>query len=72
MRAQSTFSGKQREAWNLGMNAFEAGQWGVAKDYFNCVMDQSGGIDGPSRFLLQKMEELNFCAPDSWQGYRQI
>lgn len=71
MRARSSFCGNQREAWSLGMNAFEAGQWGVAQDHFNCVLDQSGGMDGPSRFLLQRMEEHNFCAPVSWQGFRQ-
>lgn len=71
VRARSSFCGKQREAWSLGMNAFEAGQWGVAQDHFNCVLDQSGGTDGPSRFLLQRMEEHNFCAPVSWQGFRQ-
>ena len=71
VRARSHFSVKQREAWSLGMNAFEEGQWDVAKDQFISVLDQSGGIDGPSRFLLQRMEERNFCAPDSWQGYRQ-
>jgi hypothetical protein len=71
VRARSNFSGKQREIWTLGMNAFEAGQWGDARDHFNCVLDLSGGTDGPSRFLLQRMEEHNFCAPDSWQGYRR-
>lgn len=71
VRARSHFSGKQREAWSFGMNAFVAGQWGVARGHFNYVLDQSGGMDGPSHFLLQKMEEHNFCAPDSWQGCRQ-
>jgi hypothetical protein len=60
VRARSSFNGKQREAWNLGMDAFEVGQWGVARDHFNDVLDQSGGTDGPSRFLLKRMEEHNF------------
>jgi len=70
--ARSHFSDKQREAWSLGMTYFEKGQWDLARDHFNIVLEQSGGKDGPSLHLLQRMNEHNYCAPDSWQGYRQI
>jgi hypothetical protein len=70
--ARSHFSDKQREAWSWGMTYFEKGQWDLARDHFNIVLGQSGGNDGPSLHLLQRMKEHNYCAPDSWQGYRQI
>ncbi len=70
--ARSHFSDKQREAWSWGMTYFEKGQWNLARDHFNIVLEQSGGNDGPSLHLLQRMKEHNYCAPDSWQGYRQI
>jgi hypothetical protein len=70
--ARSHFSDKQREAWILGMTYYEKGQWDLARDHFNIVLEQSGGKDGPSLHLLHRMNELNYCAPDSWQGYRQI
>lgn len=70
--ARSHFSDKQREAWGVGMNSFEKGQWDLARDHFNVVLEQSGGKDGLSQHLLQRMKELDYRAPDSWQGYRQI
>jgi len=69
VRARSEFSDKQRKLWGLGIDAFEAGKWDFAKARFNDVLEQSGGKDGPSRYLLGRMKEHNFCAPDSWQGY---
>ena len=68
VRVRSHFSSKQRDAWGLGMKAFEAGQWDVAQKHFNDVLEQSRGKDGPSKYLLGRMKEYNFKAPDDWQG----
>eukprot|EP00578_Thalassiosira_sp_NH16_P003983 CAMPEP_0181134474 /NCGR_PEP_ID=MMETSP1071-20121207/32108_1 /TAXON_ID=35127 /ORGANISM="Thalassiosira sp., Strain NH16" /LENGTH=864 /DNA_ID=CAMNT_0023220997 /DNA_START=56 /DNA_END=2647 /DNA_ORIENTATION=- len=62
---RSRFKNYSKE-WRLGMDAFEAGQWDVAHEHFNHVLKKSGGKDGPSRYLLGRMEEYNYCAPDSW------
>jgi hypothetical protein len=70
--ARSHFSEKQRKVWSLGMTSFEKGEWGIAKEHFNIVLELSGGKDGPSKYLLQQMKEHNNCAPDYWKGYRQI
>ena len=69
VRARSHFNDKQRHTWKLGINAFEAGEWDVAKARFNDVLRDSNGKDGPSQYLLKRMKMYNFCAPDSWQGY---
>mmetsp|Transcript_37968 Transcript_37968/g.79521 ORF Transcript_37968/g.79521 Transcript_37968/m.79521 type:complete len:864 (-) Transcript_37968:224-2815(-) len=69
VRARSNFSGFQRQIWGKGMDAFEAGKWAIAKNHFDDVLQQSGGKDGPSRYLLGRMEQHKFSAPDSWQGY---
>ena len=70
--ARSHFSDKQRGAWALGMAAYEKGQWGLAREHFNFVLEQSDGKDGPALNLLRRMGEHNYCAPESWQGYRMI
>ncbi|KAL3809302.1 hypothetical protein ACHAXA_009426 [Cyclostephanos tholiformis] len=70
--ARSHFSDKQRQVWSLGMTSFEKGEWDIARDHFNIVLELSGGKDGPSQHLLRQMKELNYCAPENWQGYRQI
>ena len=70
--ARSHFSDKQRQVWSLGMTSFEKGEWDIARDHFNIVLELSGGKDGPSQHLLRQMKELNYCAPENWRGYRQI
>lgn len=70
--ARSHFSDKQRGAWALGMAAYEKGQWGLAREHFNFVLEQSDGKDGPALNLLRRMGKHNFCAPESWQGYLMI
>mmetsp|Transcript_4375 Transcript_4375/g.9690 ORF Transcript_4375/g.9690 Transcript_4375/m.9690 type:complete len:878 (-) Transcript_4375:81-2714(-) len=69
VRVRAHFTDKQRQIWGLGMDAFEAGKWDIAKIHFNNVLVDSGGTDGPSQYLLGRMKKHNFCAPDSWQGY---
>lgn len=71
VRARSHFSGKQRQVWQLGMDAFEAGKWDVARNHFDDVLKWSDGKDGPSCHLLGRMKEYNFEAPASWQGFWQ-
>jgi len=70
--ARSHFSDKQRGAWALGMAAYEKGQWGLAREHFNFVLEQSDGKDGPALNLLRRMGEHNYSAPESWQGYCMI
>lgn len=69
VRARSHFSDRQRQTWALGMDAFEAGKWDVAKIHFENVLESSGGKDGPSRCLLGRIEKHCFSAPESWRGY---
>ncbi|KAL9180261.1 hypothetical protein ACHAXT_008231 [Thalassiosira profunda] len=69
VRARSHFGGRQRELWTLGMAAFEAGKWDVARAHFDEVLKESEGKDGPSRYLLGRMNEHNYQAPASWRGY---
>ncbi|KAL7552648.1 hypothetical protein ACHAWF_015882 [Thalassiosira exigua] len=69
VRARSRFGENQRRTWHLGMEAFEEGRWDVAKDRFDEVLAESDGKDGPSLYLLKRMGEHDFRAPDSWQGY---
>ncbi|KAL7469701.1 hypothetical protein ACHAXS_009970 [Conticribra weissflogii] len=70
-RVQSHFSSEQRTLWEGGMEAFEEGNWYVAKTNFEQVLQTSDGKDGPSLHLLRRMKEYDFVAPESWQGYWQ-
>jgi len=70
-RVQSHFSSEQRTLWEKGIEAFEEGNWDLAKTGFEQVLQKSDGKDGPSLYLLGKMKEYDFVAPESWQGYWQ-
>ena len=71
IRARDHFT-SMRQTWNAGMEAFEAGSWDAARLHFDAVLEKSGGKDGPSRYLLGRMKEYDYNAPDDWRGYWNI
>jgi len=72
VRLRRHFTDDHRLLWKDGMDAYLAGNWPEASIRFNKVLHLSEGIDGPSRFLLDQIEESGGEAPDDWGGYRVV
>lgn len=59
-----------RASWENGIIAFIKGDWALAKTVFNDLLRQSRNTDGPSKHLLEVIDEHNGEAPSDWPGYR--
>jgi hypothetical protein len=59
-----------RQLWNDGFAAFIKGDWQKARDIFHETMKLSEGQDGPSKFLIEVIDEHGGTAPQDWNGYR--
>ena len=69
VRLRRHFTDEQRRLWKDGMNAYLGGDWSEASIHFSKVLQLSGGLDGPSRLLLSRIEAKGGAAPDDWEGY---
>ena len=58
-----------RVIWAEGMDAFIIGDWMKAKDKFTECYRLTKKKDGPSKRLIEFIEEHHDAAPESWQGY---
>lgn len=67
-----------RMAFRDGLNAYIAGDWLLAKTYFERahksfrVSAPMLKCDGPTQTLLEYMAKYSFEAPPHWKGYRQL
>ena len=74
----STASQEFLDRFGVGYRAYEDGDWPKAAEVLkSCLMmnkDSTGNPikDGPTTTLLRVMEEHNFVAPKSWQGFREL
>jgi len=59
-----------RALWENGINAYIRGDWGKARDIFHETMRLSKKKDGPSKFLMEIIDEHGGTAPQDWPGYR--
>jgi hypothetical protein len=59
-----------RTLWDMGMEAYIAGDWSKAKQIFDETLRLTKGKDGPSKALLAYIAEHDGVAPKSWKGYR--
>jgi class 3 adenylate cyclase len=59
-----------RALWENGITAYIKGDWQKARDIFHETMRQSHGKDGPSKFLMEVIDEHQGTAPHDWPGYR--
>lgn len=60
-----------RQLFNTGIEAYERGQWRMAKDFLErCLKLQP--TDGPSLNIYEFMRSNQFKAPDDWQGVRKL
>lgn len=59
-----------RALWEQGINAYIKGDWQKARDIFHETMRMSKDKDGPSKFLIQTIDEHGGAAPSNWPGYR--
>lgn len=69
VRLRRHFTDEQRRLWSDGMVAYLAGHWSEASINFGKVLQISGGLDGPSRLLLSRIEAKGGTPPDDWDGY---
>ena len=69
VRLRRHFTDEQRRLWSDGMVAYLGGHWSEASIAFGKVLQLSGGLDGPSRLLLSRIEAKGGTAPDDWDGY---
>ncbi len=59
-----------RALWENGINAYIRGDWGKARDIFDETMRLSKKKDGPSKFIIEIINEHGGAAPQDWPGYR--
>lgn len=69
---RANMSGKTKEIWDNGINAFVKGDWGSAVNFFYEVLESTGGKDGPSKNIMTKMREYDFKVPPDWKGHRTL
>jgi hypothetical protein len=65
------FSSEFFESFEKGMQFYLAGKWHEAKDTFEQVL-KIRNADGPSKALIEYMEESNLIPPDDWRGIRAL
>ena len=58
IQATAHFTDELRHSYETALNAFLADDYEHAKIFFNDVLDASEGKDGPSRFLLSKIDRM--------------
>ena len=56
--------------YNIYINVCISGNWIEAKKCFEKALELTNNQDGPSKFLLHYMEQLDFESPEDWPGYR--
>ena len=61
---------KFRPLWDTGIAAYLSGDWPTAHHVFNDCLDLTSGRDGPSKFLINVIDDNDGNAPDDWNGYR--
>ena len=59
-----------RALWENGIKAYIQGDWKKANDVFQETLRLSKNKDGPSKFLLEVINEHGGTAPQQWPGYR--
>lgn len=59
-----------RALWENGIAAYIKGDWQKARDIFHETMRLSKNKDGPSKFLMEIIDEHGGTAPHEWPGYR--
>jgi class 3 adenylate cyclase len=59
-----------RALWENGIAAYIKGDWQKARDIFHETMRLSKNKDGPSKFLMEVIDEHGGTAPPEWPGYR--
>lgn len=59
-----------RSVWATGIEAYIDGNWGKAKEVFDKTLSLSHGRDGPSKLLLEMINDQAGVAPHDWPGYR--
>ena len=69
IRLRRHFTDEKRLLWKDGLDAYLSGDWSEATIQFNKVLHLSGGLDGPSRLLLSRIEANGGVAPNDWGGY---
>lgn len=60
-----------REIFQQGLEDYFSGKWKEAKENFEKCLEIKLS-DGPTTTLLKYMETMNYTAPDSWKGYREL
>jgi hypothetical protein len=53
------------------MDAYTAGDWATARQYFEQALELWPS-DGPTKTLLAFMAQSNFVKPVEWDGYREL
>jgi class 3 adenylate cyclase len=63
-------SNNMRVRWAQGMDAYVSGDWDRATRVFNEALAETGGKDGPAKFLLSVISDEYRGNSDHWPGYR--
>jgi len=67
-----SFSETCRYAWNQGMHSYLAGDWPTALTYFDEMLSETDGTDGPALFLRRMITSCDSKAPPDWSGDRVL
>lgn len=57
------------DIWHEAFRAWLAGEWRTARALFVSCLALTGGNDGPSKYLIKKIDEFG-DAPEDWAGFR--
>ena len=61
-----------RTLWKEGIASYIQGDWVKARSIFQQTFDLSGEKDGPSKNLIDMIDEHRCACPNDWAGYRWI
>ncbi|CAD7972034.1 unnamed protein product [Amoebophrya sp. A120] len=76
LRMQEGITPEFHTLWKQAFHLYINGAWTPAKEALMRVnamrMQLQHRADGPSECLLAYMQQLDFCPPEDWQGYRKL
>lgn len=76
VRMREKFQPRFFQQYSKGFFNYQAGEWGVAKTVFESTVNMLPWVDGPSKVLLEYMEEFQFdssrATPKGWPGHREL
>jgi len=72
VQMQAAYTEDFKQVFKMGYKNYLEGEWLCAKTFLSRTWNEWGFEDGPSRALLNFMEQHHFVAPEGWPGFREL